>query len=386
MSEDQFVEVSKESWFKRIGSSIKGILFGLLLFVVSFPFLFWNEGRAVKRYKTLKEGSGSVISIASDSVNSQNDGKLVHLYGQLKTSEILTDDVFGVSDIAIKLKRKTEMYQWVETSKSETKKKLGGGTVTTTTYSYSKEWRTDLVNSSSFKKPAGHQNPASFPYGEKVVTASKVTLGAFTMSPGLLRKIQNYVPRPVTNTNTLPVDIRRSASISEGIIYIGGTPASPGVGDLRVSFQSIKPGVVSVVAQQMGQSFAPYQTKAGGTVELLAYEMKSADMMFQTAQSQNKFMTWILRLIGFFIMMLGLSMILKPLVVLGDVVPFIGTVVGVGTGIISFLVALVLSLVTIAIAWVTFRPVLAVILLVLAVCSILLIRSKLKKGKAKAAA
>lgn len=386
MSEDQFTEVTKESWFGRIKGAIKGILFGLILLVVSFPFLFWNEGRAVKRYKTLKEGSGSVISVASDSVIPGNEGKLIHVSGLLKTDDILTDEIFGVSENAVKLERSVEMYQWMEESRSETKKKLGGGTVTTTTYDYKRGWSSSLNDSSSFKKPAGHENPGSFKYEEWRVTASNVTLGAFTMSSGLLGRINNYVPYPVNDTGNLSYELRRTAAVSNGSIYIGGTPGSPKVGDMRISFRIIKPGVVSVIARQMGQSFSPYQTRAGGSIELLAYEQRSADMMFETAQSQNTMTTWILRLLGFLIMMIGISMILKPLSVIGDVVPFIGTIVGVGTGIISFLVALVLSLITIAIAWLVYRPVLAVVLLVIAVGSIFLIRSKLKKGKAKAAA
>ena len=45
MPEDNFTEVTNDSWFGRLGNAIKGVVFGLLLFVVAFPLLFWNEGR-----------------------------------------------------------------------------------------------------------------------------------------------------------------------------------------------------------------------------------------------------------------------------------------------------------------------------------------------------
>ena len=48
MSDDRFTEVTQQSWFSRITGAVKGILVGLVLFVVSFPLLFWNEGRAVQ--------------------------------------------------------------------------------------------------------------------------------------------------------------------------------------------------------------------------------------------------------------------------------------------------------------------------------------------------
>ena len=80
MSEDTFTEVTNASWLSRIGSAIKGIVIGLALFIVAFPILFWNEGRAVRRYKTLNEGAGSVISLPEARVLPENDGKLVHRF------------------------------------------------------------------------------------------------------------------------------------------------------------------------------------------------------------------------------------------------------------------------------------------------------------------
>ncbi len=56
MDNDSFTEVSSQGWFSRIGDSIKGILFGIFLFIAAFPLLWWNEGRSVERYNSLKEG------------------------------------------------------------------------------------------------------------------------------------------------------------------------------------------------------------------------------------------------------------------------------------------------------------------------------------------
>jgi hypothetical protein len=61
-----FTESTTQSWFSRIGNAIKGVLVGLVLFVVSFPLLFWNEGRAVQAYMGLAEGKNSVVSVPAD--------------------------------------------------------------------------------------------------------------------------------------------------------------------------------------------------------------------------------------------------------------------------------------------------------------------------------
>ena len=117
-----FTEVSEEGWFSRIGSSIKGILFGIIIFIVGFPLLFWNEGRAVRRAQTLAEGRGAVVSVASDKVDSANEGKLVHLTGMAQTDETLTDPEFKISaEKAIRLKRQVQMFQWVEHEETKTK-------------------------------------------------------------------------------------------------------------------------------------------------------------------------------------------------------------------------------------------------------------------------
>ena len=66
-------EVTTQGWFSRIMESIKGVLVGLICFVASFPLLWWNEGRSVQTYKSLTEGRGAVVSVASDSVQPNND-------------------------------------------------------------------------------------------------------------------------------------------------------------------------------------------------------------------------------------------------------------------------------------------------------------------------
>jgi hypothetical protein len=71
-------------------------------------------------------------------------------------------------------------------------------------------------------------------------------------------------------------------------------------------------------------------------------------------------MTWILRLVGFILMLVGFSLLFRPLSVLADVVPFIGDIVGVGTGFVAFLLSLPLSLLVISVARIFYRPLIGI--------------------------
>jgi hypothetical protein len=385
MSDDSYTEVTSESWFGRIGGALKGIIFGFILFLGAFPLLFWNEGRAVKTYKTLKEGGGAVISVASDQVDPANEGKLIHLSDRAYTEEILTDPVFGVAENALRLRRKVEMYQWKESSKSETQKKLGGGTETVTTYSYSKTWSDDVIRSSSFKKSGGHENPGAMPYNSEEQTAQQVTLGAFQLSTSQVQRINQFQSLAVSEDTPLSEGMSGRVERWNGGFYVGDDPASPQIGDVRIRFEFVPPVQVSMVAQQNGSRLQAYHAQAGGDIELLQVGQHSAEAMFQKAQTDNTILTWALRAVGFILMMIGLSLIFKVFSVLADVLPFLGNIVEAGTGFIAFLLAAVLSLITIAIAWIVFRPLLAIILLVAAVGLVVLIGGKVKAGKARRA-
>jgi hypothetical protein len=365
---DSYTEVTSRSWFQRLGGAFSGVLVGLLLFVAAFPLLFWNEGRAVKTYKSLAEGEQLVASVTTGEVDRGNEGRLIHLSGTADTRDTLQDPVFPIALEALRLTRTVSMYQWQEHQRSETRKKLGGGEETVTTYSYERGWAERPIDSGAFRHPEGHQNPGAMPYQGQEQTAQTVTLGAFTLSPGLVAKIHHaepVPPQPLAAGQTGPGD-QRITLTGDGY-YVGGDSSAPRVGDVRVSFTAVKAQPVSVVARQSGALLEPYHTSVGRDIALLAAGTVGAQEMFSQAQAENTMLTWVLRLAGFVVMFIGVVLVLKPLPVFADLVPFIGSIVGFGTGLVALAVALPLSLVTIAVAWITYRPLLAIGLLVAAV-------------------
>lgn len=140
----------------------------------------------------------------------------------------------------------------------------------------------------------------------------------------------------------------------------------------------VKPSEVSIVTKQINNTFEPYTAKTGGNINLLQVGSHSADAMINKEQSSNKTLTWILRVVGFFLMFLGINLILKPLSVIADMLPLLGNIIQAGTGIIALLLSAALSLITIAIGWIVYRPLLGILLLIAALGLAFAVGSKLK--------
>ncbi len=382
---DSFSSVSSQSWFSRLFESIKSVLFGAVLFILSFPLLFWNEGRAVRTARSLEEGLGAVVSVSADKVDPASEGKLIHISDAVKTDAPVADDQLAVQATAVKLIRNVEMFQWVEHEKKESRKKLGGGTETVTTYDYKKEWAKGRVDSSSFKHPEDHENPAAPPFESKTFVADPVRVGAFAMSPEQIGKLTNATDLAVeaAAADQLPEDLKGKLQVKDGKFYMGDDPATPKLGDARVSYQVVKPATVSLVGVQTKETFAPFQAKAGDQILLVEEGTHTAPEMFKTAQDANVVLTWVLRAVFFFMMFIGLFMVFRPITVFADVVPLVGTMLGAGIGLFAFLGAAVLTLLTIAVAWVFVRPVLGITLLIVAGAGIFWL---VKVGRAKKAA
>ncbi len=354
---DSFTETTTKSWTTRIGESIKGVLFGLVLIVGSCIFLFWNEGRAVQTQRSLTEGASLVVSLDPARVDPANDGKLVHLSGDLKPGAPLADPDFTVSASALRLARTVEMYQWKEETKTETRKNVGGSEETVTTYEYVRTWSETRYDSSRFKRQEGHINP-QMQYRGASYSSRDATLGAFRPGANVIDRLpaSENVPLDPSLAAKLAGRVQGPVHVADGRIYVGESPSQPRIGDLRISFKLAPAGPTSVIGQQAGTGFAEYQTQAGDRLLMVRPGTVSAADMFAAAQRENRVLTWILRLAGVFAMFIGFMMVLAPLVVVADVVPFIGNILSAGSAIVSLVLTAIVAPVVIAVAWFWYRP------------------------------
>lgn len=374
---DEVSEVQRTGWLTRLGRSFIGVLVGLLLIVGSGVLLFWNEGRAIETAQSLTEGAAVVVEVDAAKMDPANDGRLVYMAGPISVASSISDVDFAVRSDGLRLIRKVEMYQWTEEQHTETHRKLGGGEERVTTWRYARKWMDHAVDSTKFHERTGHANPA-MTYQERNLLAPKPRIGSHVLPDNMVSSFGTAQPLPFPDDRAAALErrLRKPVRVVDGVLYIGGDPAQPpkpsqpAVGDLRISFSEVPLQEASVVARQSPIGLGPYQTHAGGAVELIMPgRVPSADM-FKSAQEENETLTWLLRGAGCVLMFFGFCLILGPLGVLGDLIPIIGDVVRAGAGLVGFLFTVVVAPLIIAVAWLWYRPIVAISVVVVgALCA-----------------
>lgn len=169
--------------------------------------------------------------------------------------------------------------------------------------------------------------------------------------------------------------IHFSENDSATIIYFGKNPNSPDIGDVQVIFSKVMPAEISIIAQVFGSTFETFRSKSGRDFSAFAMGNVSAEKMFATAHDMNKMITWILRLVGVLLVIFGLRFMSDIIQSLAMVLPFLGNIVGVGVGIVCFVIGLCWSLFLIAVAWLFFRPLIGCLLFAVIIGGLVLLKT-----------
>ena len=188
-----YQEVTTTGYGTRVGNSFKAIGSGILLFCIGTALLWWNEGRAVKTEKMLDEAGSAYVEMENPNKKDASlEGELICGTAMATTEDSLSDAQFGVGAKAIALRRTVEYYQWVEHAQEKKEDKLGGKEVTTTTYTYSKQWVSSPVQSSEFKDPAyQNKNMVLTTVEDAEQYAENVSFGAYKLNESLIRCIRS---------------------------------------------------------------------------------------------------------------------------------------------------------------------------------------------------
>ncbi len=406
-----YTEVTRTGYGTRLKNSLGGILIGILMFIGGTVLLWWNEGRAVKTSDMLKEGQKNYVEMENPAVKSPDmEGQLVHAVALATTTDSLSDGTFNVGAVAVKLHRTVEYYQWIEHEKTEKKDKIGGAQETTHTYTYSKEWCGSPINSAEFKDP--DYQALNFVYQnleDASSAAENVSFGAYRLNSSQVGSFHNEQPMAVTLDEDLTKQMDKAARdnarafLTRGglldlvpdsaaivhtqgnVVYIGRNPNVPEVGDVRITFTKDMPSKVSLIAKVIGDTFTYYKAKNGYKLDLLYMGENTAEEMFDSEHATNKMILWLLRILGVIIIIAGLRSIVSIVPTLLKVLPFLGGIVETGLGLVCGILGLVWSLIVIAVAWLRYRPLLGISLLILAGLLIFWLIRRSRKKKAEKA-
>jgi len=325
---------------------------GILMLLAAFPVLWFNEGAAVRDYTSIKELARTAVPTSADTRDPTLDGQPVVITGgETVTNTPLTDATFDLSVDGLRLKRTVEMFQWDEsiTKKGESE-----------SVSYRLRWNEGRIASEGFRMRSSHVNPVP-PIASDLKEARDVQLGdAYVLSPSLLQRLKNF---ELVNPATLSSTLDRPAHVDGSWLFLGNAPNAPVVGDLRVRFDLVPLQPISLIAAQNGPRLGEVVTQSGNPYAVVfpGYLEKAA--LIARANTEVKARTNFIRFGGLVLMVLGLRIVLNKMTGFVGGVPVIGGLVQAGAWLFAVMMGAALALVTIAIAWFAYRPLLSVILL-----------------------
>lgn len=352
-------------------SKVGGFFGGFIIIIIGILILWNNEGRTVKTQSAINEAEKNYTDVASTSIDSKYEGKVIATTGNLdlSSSKELQDQKFGIKVVGAKLERKVEMYQWKEECTTDDNDNEN--------CTYSKEWADSLIDSAEFKE-SGHSNPTSFKYESEEYFGSNIKVGAFDLPQRLLERLSYN--KDIKNEQLTEQYKNTVEGFKVENNYITNTEGEEAkIGDLRVSYKYANDGEVSMLGVQKGNTLTAFTGKKGKTIfEIRRGSMTGKEILNNLTKTNNMW-KWILRVVGTLLVMGGISSVFAPLQTLTNKVPVLGSLVNMSTSLIATVLGLAISLIVIAVAWFRFRPILSIVLIAIVVG--LLVFLKLQKSK-----
>lgn len=374
---DQFTTTATTGYGNRIISSIKGVVIGFILFIASFGLLYWNEGRV-----DLSDIAKTATEISSSEVNTDPAlaKKLISATGVVSSNEIIGDNLFLQPDKFIAVERRVEMYAWKEDRTTKDKTNIGGSETSETTYTYRKEWVEQPESSNNFQHPEEHENPQKSldSYTNNVGVA---TIGIYSFDPSRVT-LPNFEKILLNAQNTT---LSKGAVVANnGYLFIrkdeSSTFENPTVGDLRVSYYALRSGFTGTIFGALGgDRIEPYINQDANS--LYRVFIGTREEGIATFHSEYTMMSWILRLVGFFMMWFGLMALFGPISTLLDILPIFGSLTRSLIAIVAFAASLILAIVTILISMLIHNVVVLMIALGVTVVAMVIFIIFIKKKK-----
>ncbi|XP_067642672.1 transmembrane protein 43 homolog [Eurosta solidaginis] len=343
--------------------------FGCILLLGGLGILSWNEGRAVHTILSLDEALVDAITADSaEELEHNYNGRIVHLCGPILIGEPLTEPDYNIQVLAVKLRRRVQMFQWVEeTVEHNYGESIASVQTGSHSYYYFKDWRDKLIDSRNFHLQAGHRNPDRFPIESQIQIADAVFIGKYELGNEIKNKFTNYVE---LTSDTRPED--PTIKMHLGLYYHTIDVFNPDIGDIRLlfSFAGMEGEMYTIVGKLVDNKLMPYRTSRGVDVLLVYSGELSIGEVFKQEHHAQRLTTWSYRFIGWVLVFFGVTCTSTLLHIILSHVDFLAGLAPdpqfpVGANILlSFSFALIIA----SISWIIHRPMIGASLL-FAACS-----------------
>lgn len=418
----------------RVKNSFFGFKTGIAMLIGGTIALWANEGRTAKTSSTLDKVEAIVEEMPDpQTVDPRFNGKVVHTCGFATTADTISDNFIGAKENAIAIFTDVEYYQWEEEEVTKTRTNSDGKKEEYKEYHYRKNWVSDPVNSSNFEdRRYRGKNFTLLQADETEIWAENVTFEAYKLPKGLikemtsrhdlmlngkieprrLREIDNLCIRSYEGEEALHDDFlsQRSDSLNKAasdtldgqdrewpgidlryvqvrgnMVYLGLNSQEPHVGDVRIYYQKIAPDNVSIIAKVEGNTFQEYYNPYDKqTYWKLTNGLHESIEMIDDSRRDNSVYAWTARILGILLIVGGLKCAFSIIPALFSFIPMLGKVVEMGVGVVCWVVGVVWSILVIGVAWLFYRPVVGVILLLIVAGFIFFMRRKPKPAEAEA--
>jgi len=439
------VEVSREGFCQREMHAMCAFCLGMILVPITMGVVFWNENDEVINYATAAQITDATVLNGCLPSMSDN-GKLVYASCNVHAPDLAGNlppqlSPFLKSYTGASISWYTELYQWSESSSTQTKKNNHGGTTKVTTYSCSRGW-TSSSGEGNFRCPqvssspnAGHGFPSGFSRSSSiqapeysvtlhpptsVMVGNKSFGAALGEGIGLDQNLAQQLPyedlsgRLQDGPGGGQYDAN-GGSLAANMLTLSGsyltTSRSPRIGDVRINMNGRSSTHASVAAQQGGACsgsaacLGPYPSQKFGW---FGKHTKALEQLYGVIYTPAEFLKqWesdiaqkamIIRFITFLVMVLAFEMIIQPLSVAADLLrvfnyctcclgSLLDDVAQCCIHTAAFFAALFLWFITFGLAWVVARPLYGICILIvnIAIAAVVIHFGRQWSAKRKAA-
>ena len=220
---------------RRRRSNPRLLLVGVAVAAAALAWFYRHQARS------LFAGPGALspatAEVSAARVDPANEGRRLRVSGSLQMTTPPRDAELGVGASGAVLLRKVEMYQWLESCAADDCR-------------YTADWSERPVDSRHFRHPETHENPLPRLTSARIA-AGGLKLGAYPVGADLVAAQVAAAELPVRAAD-LPPNLAASFTDAGGVLYAGGDPAHPKVGELRIRYSVVPAGTAALTGVQRG--------------------------------------------------------------------------------------------------------------------------------------